>query len=280
MNIIETLHAHPTQDGDGVKISRVHDFRTLKLDPFLMIDEIRSDDQSDYVGGFPDHPHRGIETFTYMIEGGFEHRDQMGNRKAIRAGDVQWMSTGYGVVHSEMPLLDEGNRIHGFQIWLNMPASEKLRPARYQDTVDTTVKTITSESGIELRALAGQWQVGTEIVVSDLNELAGQAGIADLHMQANKSVTVTAPDAETVLLLVHSGSTAAGEADQGTLLRLSSDTDLHIASGVDGLGALLFYGQPINESIAHMGPFVMNTPEEIQQAILDYQSGKFGQITV
>ncbi len=116
MNIIE--YAHPTQDGDGVNIKRIAAFNGQKLDPFLMIDEIRSDDSSDYIGGFPPHPHRGIETFTYIKKGGFEHRDQLGNVKAIRAGDIQWMSTGSGVIHSEMPLADSEQGLHGFQIWL------------------------------------------------------------------------------------------------------------------------------------------------------------------
>jgi redox-sensitive bicupin YhaK (pirin superfamily) len=279
MKILSTLHAHPTQDGDGVKISRIHDFRTLSLDPFLMIDSIRSDDQSDYVGGFPPHPHRGIETFTYMIDGGFEHKDQMGNIKAIRAGDVQWMSTGYGVVHSEMPLIDETNRIHGFQIWLNMPASEKLRPARYQDTVETGVKTI-EQDGVLLRALAGEWQIGAQKVTADLNDLAGSAGIADLRLEPNQAVQLPAINKERVLLLVHSGTLAEPAANVGTLFHLDPDTDIHVTAGPDGLGALVLYGEPINENIVHMGPFVMNTDAEIQQAILDYQTGKFGQITV
>ncbi len=134
MKILQILPAQPTSDGDGVNISRVADFQALALDPYLMLDEIRSDDERDYLGGFPPHPHRGMETFTYIRKGGFEHRDQLGNVRAIREGKVQWMSTGRGVVHSEMPLADAKEGLHGFQIWLNMPAKDKMRPPRYQDS--------------------------------------------------------------------------------------------------------------------------------------------------
>lgn len=279
MNIIQKVAAHPTQDGDGVKISRIHDFRSLSMDPFLMIDEIRSDDQADYLGGFPPHPHRGIETFTYMIKGGFEHRDQMGNVKAIRSGDVQWMSTGYGVVHSEMPLLDEGNSLHGFQIWLNMPAKDKLRPAIYQDTVEHGVSALTLDGG-EIKALAGSWSNGTESIESELNNLAGNAGIADLSIEPSQTVSFPVPRTGRLMLLVHSGKLQEPEAIHGTLLQFSDTETLTLTASEDGFGGLIFYGEPINEQIAHMGPFVMNTEAELHQAVRDYQSGKFGQLSV
>lgn len=279
MNITQTVKAHPTQDGDGVKISRIHDFQSLSMDPFLMIDEIRSDDRSDYVGGFPPHPHRGIETFTYMIKGGFEHRDQMGNVRAIRSGDVQWMSTGYGVVHSEMPLLDEGNSLHGFQIWLNMPAKDKLRPAMYQDTVENGVSVLNLDGG-ELRALAGVWSNGTEQIESELNNLAGNAGIADLRIEPDATVSLPINQSGRLMLLVHTGELSNPAANHGTLLQFSDTATLTLTAGADGFGGLLFYGEPINEQIAHMGPFVMNTQQELQQAVIDYQTGKFGQLSL
>lgn len=279
MNIVSTVHAHPTQDGDGVNISRIHDFQNLSMDPFLMIDEIRSDDKSDFIGGFPPHPHRGIETFTYMIKGGFEHRDQMGNVRAIRSGDVQWMSTGYGVVHSEMPLVDEGNSLHGFQIWLNMPASEKLRPAIYKDTVEQGVSILSVGAG-ELRILAGKWSNGNDTVESQLNNLAGQAGIADLRIPAGETVKLPMPTAERMMLLVHTGSLKDPQADHGTLLQFNDTAELTLEAHDTDFGALLFYGTPINEPIAHMGPFVMNTQEELRQAVNDYQTGKFGQLSL
>ena len=147
MKVLGQFSAKPAMDGDGVNIRRVADFITTHFDPFLMMDEIKSDDKQDFIGGFPPHPHRGMETFTYIRKGGFEHRDQMGNVKAIRAGDVQWMSTGYGVVHSEMPLADALNGLHGFQIWVNMPAKDKLRPATYQDTASTLSVETTNDTG-------------------------------------------------------------------------------------------------------------------------------------
>lgn len=280
MNILRAVKAHPTQDGDGVKISRVHDFQGLSMDPFLMMDEIRSDDQSDFIGGFPPHPHRGIETFTYMIDGGFEHRDQMGNVKAIRGGDIQWMSTGFGVVHSEMPLVDESDRIHGFQIWLNMPASEKLRPARYYDSTDRGIEELKEANGNMLRALAGQWGINGNSVTAELDDLAGDGGVADVRLQANESLTVNVPERGRLLMLVHTGSLADTQYDHGTLMHLEPNSEFTVEAGPDGLGALVFYGNPINEEIVHMGPFVMNTQSEIQQAVRDYQTGKFGQIAV
>jgi len=280
MNIVKAVKAHPTQDGDGVKISRVHDFQGLSMDPFLMMDEIRSDDQADFIGGFPPHPHRGIETFTYMIDGGFEHRDQMGNVKAIRGGDIQWMSTGFGVVHSEMPLVDESDRIHGFQIWLNMPASEKLRPARYYDSTDSGIEELTDHDGNMLRVLAGQWGINGNSVTANLDDLAGDGGVADVRLQKNAALTINLPERERVLMLIHTGSLADSQFNHGTLIHLKPNQEITVTGGTEGLGALIFYGNPINEQIAHMGPFVMNTQAELQQAIADYRSGKFGQIAV
>ena len=174
MKVIQQLNSRATQDGDGVNISRIPGFDGKYLDPFLMIDELKSDDHSDFMGGFPAHPHRGIETFTYIIKGGFEHQDQMGSKKAIRAGDVQWMSTGFGVIHSEMPLADAKEGMHGFQIWLNMPSAEKLRAPRYQDTTEAPAPMTRNEQGVELKALAGSWQFAGEQQVSSLQDLAAR----------------------------------------------------------------------------------------------------------
>ncbi|MBT8450136.1 MAG: pirin family protein, partial [Gammaproteobacteria bacterium] len=210
----------------------------------------------------------------------FEHRDQMGNVKAIRSGDIQWMSTGYGVVHSEMPLVDESDRIHGFQIWLNMPASEKLRPARYYDSTESGIEELTDNDGNKLRVLAGQWGINGNSVTANLDDLAGDGGVADVRLQSNAALTINLPERERVLMLVHTGSLDDPQLNHGTLIHLESNQEISVTAGTEGLGALIFYGNPINEQIAHMGPFVMNTQAELQQAIADYQSGKFGQITV
>ena len=262
-------------DGDGVNIRRVADFVTTKFDPFLMIDEIKSDDEQDFIGGFPAHPHRGMETFTYIRKGGFEHRDQMGNVKAIRAGDVQWMSTGFGVVHSEMPLADAVDGLHGFQIWVNMPAKDKLRPAKYQDTAGSASVEVTNNTGASLKALAGE------------------AAIADLSLAPNAEATLDLSQHEFVALHLYQGglyksdsskgedshwSSASNQQHQGEFLVIDSQSVLKLKADERGAGMLLFAGKPIREKIVQMGPFVMNTQAEIQQAIRDYQEGRFGQI--
>ena len=274
MQITDVMQSAPTQDGDGVKISRIADFKGLKLDPFLMIDELKSDERSDYIGGFPPHPHRGIETFTYMIKGGFEHQDQMGNKKVISGGDVQWMSTGYGVVHSEMPVADEGG-MHGFQIWVNMPAKDKLRPARYQDSVDSGLPVLENGKGASLKALAGSWELQGEIAQSPLSELSADAAIADITLAEGAHAELNRSAFEQVFVFVHSGEVSGYGA--GHLIKVDPSQPLYLTSEKGG-GALIFSANSLGEPIAHYGPFVMNSEAELRQAIEDYQAGKFGVI--
>ena len=274
MRIIDVIKSMPSQDGDGVKIARVADFDSQLLDPFLMIDELKSDDESDYIGGFPPHPHRGMETFTYMIKGGFEHRDQMGNKKVISAGHVQWMSTGFGVVHSEMPVAGN-NGMHGFQIWVNMASKDKLRPPIYQDSIDSGLPVIDNETGASLRALAGVWSLGDSLAVSPLNQLSASAAIADIHLVAGGTATLDRSGYEQVLVYVHTGE--INGYDAGHLLMLDSGTPITFSTGEQS-GALVFSANKLREPIAHMGPFVMNTQAELMQAVQDYQSGKFGHL--
>lgn len=274
MKVTNTYQSVPTQDGDGVKISRIADFSGKLLDPFLMIDELKSDDEADYIGGFPPHPHRGMETFTYMIKGGFEHRDQMGNRKVISNGDVQWMSTGFGVVHSEMPVAaDDG--MHGFQIWVNMPAKDKLRSAIYQDSVETGLPELDNAQGANLRLLAGNWNLDHQEGQSPLSNLAAQAAVADLRLMSDGRGTIDRSGFEQVFLYVHSGEVNGYQA--GTLLLVDPSVTLELRSRLGG-GALVFSGMPLKEPVAHMGPFVMNTEAELRQAVADYRAGKFGTI--
>ncbi len=275
MHILSKRPAQPTQDGDGVNIRRVADFNFLAFDPFLMMDELKSDDENDYIGGFPPHPHRGIETFTYILKGGFEHQDQMGNKKAIKAGDVQWMSTGFGVIHSEMPLADNNEGMHGFQIWLNMPAKDKLRPARYQDSTEDPVPEIDLPQGVA-RILAGSWQFDGESYDSPLSDLAAEGAIADLQLKPNSVLNIDANQAGFLGAYIYRGSVWG--ASEGEFVTLNSVENNSLETEEFGAGLLLFKGQPIKEKIAHMGPFVMNTQEELHQAVRDYQQGKFGSI--
>ena len=284
MKVISQFTARPAMDGDGVNIRRVADFMNTKFDPFLMLDEIKSDDEQDFIGGFPPHPHRGIETFTYIRKGGFEHRDQLGNVKAIKAGDVQWMSTGSGVVHSEMPLADAKDGLHGFQIWLNMPAKEKMRPAIYRDSTDKPLPETRNDSGACLRALAGRWQLSDEKpIAAPIETLAGQGKIADLMLSPKGSAQIDLKDREFAGLYLYQGELCSqAEPDKaykaGQYLIVDSEQLLDLTASEQGAGALLFAGQPIREKIVHMGPFVMNSQQEIQQAIEDYQAGRFGAI--
>ncbi len=279
MHVLNRYQSQPTQDGDGVKISRVADFAGRLFDPYLMIDELKSDDKSDYMGGFPPHPHRGIETFTYIIKGGFEHSDQLGNRKRIASGDVQWMSTGRGVLHAEMPLMDNVNDgLHGFQIWLNMPAKDKMNPPIYQDTLDVSLPVLENDDGAQLRVLAGDWYFAGHRGISPLNRLAGQGEIADLRLTAGGKASLSLTHKEQVLVYIHTGNLASDGHQAGQILIVDSSQPLTIEAGEQGAGVLLLTGKPIKERIVHMGPFVMNTEQQIRQAVQDYQMGKFGKI--
>lgn len=278
MKIIRTNKANATQDGAGVTISRIAGFDGRSLDPFLMIDELKSDNKNDFMAGFPAHPHRGIETFTYIRKGGFEHQDQMGNKKAIRAGDVQWMSTGRGVIHSEMPLADAEHGMHGFQIWLNMPAKDKMRPPRYQDTTEQKVPVLQNDAGIELRALAGTWKLEQQSATSSIDELAGSGSIADVILPAKTETTLDISAHSKAIVYIHSGSIADTAYVETYQFEVDPKAPLTLKAGERGLGVLVLVGEPIREKIAHMGPFVMNTQEELHQAVRDYQMGRFGDI--
>jgi redox-sensitive bicupin YhaK (pirin superfamily) len=277
MKVLNLVNAQATQDGDGVNISRIADFSGKHFDPFLMFDELKSDNKNDYIGGFPAHPHRGIETFTYMIKGGFAHQDQLGNKKTISAGNVQWMSTGYGVVHSEMPIADELEGMHGFQIWLNMPAKDKLRPARYQDS--TRLPVLSNELGASLKLLAGHWRFGGVNASSPLTGLAGNGAIADITLAPNAQASLDLSHYQQVLVYVHTGALLKPLIHSGQMAIVDAKQLLSMTGAEQGACALILAGNKINEKIAHMGPFVMNTAEELRQAIDDYQNGKFGAIS-
>ncbi|WP_445772801.1 pirin family protein [Shewanella sp.] len=287
MKVLQRFSALPAMDGDGVNINRVSDFKQLRFDPYLMIDEIKSDDEQDFIGGFPPHPHRGVETFTYIRKGGFEHRDQMGNVKAIRAGDVQWMSTGRGVVHSEMPLADAKEGLHGFQIWLNMPAKDKMRAPIYQDSCDKANPKIVNEHGATLHALAGSWGFNhnPDEITATIEKLAGNGAIADVSLAPDGHGIVNLERFHTVCVYLYQGELhyvdAQGlreSAGAGQLLVLDALELCYFQAESNGAGLLILAGNPINESIVQMGPFVMNTQAEIDQAVRDYQQGLFGQI--
>lgn len=283
--IERVVRSHPSQDGDGVKISRIHDFGG-GLDPFLMLDELGSERPDDYIGGFPPHPHRGIQTLTYVIHGGLSHEDHLGHSSTIGVGDAQWMHTGRGIIHSEMPLTDSQG-LHAFQLWLNLPARDKLSVATYRDVRTSEMPRITAYNA-ELIALGGDWhshdienrdkgsgdnESNEQRVSGPLDALAGQSGVAHVRLAAGGSITLEQA-APTLLIYVFEGELALGNEviAQGQLARLSPGESVQLTS-TPGAQALVLAGHPHSEPIAHYGPFVMNTREELDQALHDYREG-------
>ncbi|MDV5168935.1 pirin family protein [Photobacterium rosenbergii] len=267
------ISAHPSSDGDGVRIQRVHGFNNTQFSPFLMIDELKSESSADYVGGFPPHPHRGIETLTYMLSGHFQHKDHMGNVGELRDGGAQWMSAGRGVIHSEMPIMTDGE-LHGFQIWINLPAAKKMQPADYHDFQPDVIAQHRQEDGSLVRIIAGDLTIKGTTLAGPLQQTGVPVTIAD--WQADHAASLNSclnPDFQAMLYVYRGAITVEGkEVSAGNLAILGSGEGLAIST--DGqAGVLLLSGQPINEPVVHYGPFVMNTMDEIEQAIQDYQQG-------
>ena len=269
---VQIIPSHPSADGAGVKIQRVHGFRNNGLDPFLMLDEIRSDNPDDYGAGFPAHPHRGIETLTYMRQGGFVHEDHMGNKGQIQSGESQWMSAGRGVIHSEMPLQKDG-LMHGFQLWLNLPAKDKMKDPDWQDISREQLPWQPVSSG-EIKVIAGSFNIDNETVTGHLQQLPGNAAVADLNLHAGASTEIRLAADRPLLIYIYEGELTIGQQRATTrqMIRITAEDTLQMSSG-EGAGVLLLNGTPIQESVAHYGPFVMNTQAEIDQAIRDYQAG-------
>ena len=271
--LTQLINAQATQDGDGVNIHRLAGRYLLDtLNPFLMIDEINSDDAADYIGGFPEHPHRGFQTITYMKAGRMRHRDHMGNEGVITAGDVQWMTAGAGVLHSEMPEQEEG-LLHGFQIWLNLPATEKMQPAAYQEISSTQVTEQRLSKDTVVRVIAGQVSINQKLLQGPVTEESTQPVFVDVQLAANESVELEFNDQNPALVYVYSGATDTINARQMGLYGKGSA--LKLQAGTLGAQLLLLSGKPINEAIVQHGPFVMNTHDEIDQAIKDFQNPQF-----
>jgi len=273
--IEEVLVAQSASDGAGVRLKRVFGGQELaRFDPFLMLDEFGSEEAADYIGGFPDHPHRGFETVTYMLEGFMEHRDHMNNVGRLGPGDVQWMKAGSGVIHSEMPQQEEG-RMRGFQLWVNLPAAEKMTPASYQDIAADDIPHYALD-GLAVRAIAGELSVDGEPVPGSVTGLSTDPGYLDLHFERGRSAAIAVPEGYTVLLYAYEGSARVDGSDYalgaGRMARLSREGRLNISAEA-GTRLLVISGKPIGEPIVHYGPFVMNSMEEIEQAMRDYNRG-------
>ncbi|HSX60370.1 MAG TPA: pirin family protein [Tahibacter sp.] len=275
--VVTTVRGMPASDGAGVKLNRLIGQPALDmLDPFLMLDEFRSDQASDYLAGFPDHPHRGFETVTYMLAGNMRHGDNQGNSGRLRAGSVQWMTAGRGIVHSEMPEQEDG-LMWGFQLWVNLPAKDKMTAPRYQDIAPERVPRMAPADGVELRLLTGR--VGE--VEGPVTDVATAPFYADLRLDAGAQWTALLPERHNAFVYVYEGEATVGEGEaaralpRGELGILSHGETVTLAAGSQPARLILVAGKPLNEPVAKYGPFVMNTPEQIVAAIRDYQSGRF-----
>jgi len=245
------------------------------LDPFLLLDEFRSDHAGDYIAGFPEHPHRGFETVTYMLAGRMRHGDNQGNTGQLGPGSVQWMTAGRGIVHSEMPEQEDG-LMWGFQLWVNLPAREKLTTPRYQDIAPERIPEVSLQAGSAVRVIAGEYN-GTR---GPVQATATQPLYLDVRLDAHASFNTLVPESHNAFLYVYDGAISIGQGEgaravkRGELAVLSHGLIIAAAARSEGARFLAIAGHPLNEPVARYGPFVMNTPEEIRQAFIDYQAGK------
>ena len=274
-DVISVLPAQATTDGAGVAIQRVALMGNHSADPLLMVDELRSPYRDDFVAGFPAHPHRGMQTLTYMKQGGIAHEDSLGNRGEIRDGGVQWMSAGSGVIHSEMPTIDTTG-LHGFQCWFNLPAKDKMSPPRYRDLSRDTLPII-GVDGAELTAIAGDWELLGEHVSGPLTELAPIAQMADLTLEPDHSIEISVDNAANMAAFVYDGCLEFENRARvaKSLVMTSAGVRWRLTASSEGASCLLFSGQPLREPVVQYGPFVMNTREEIETALNEYQLGTF-----
>jgi redox-sensitive bicupin YhaK (pirin superfamily) len=265
----------PTSDGAGVKLTRVlTQPLQRRLDPFLMLDAFGTDNPQDYIGGFPDHPHRGFETVTYMIAGRMRHRDSAGHEGLLSNGGVQWMTAGRGVIHSELPEQEDG-RMEGFQLWLNLPAADKMRAPWYRDIQSAQIPQFTTAEGVTVRVIAG----GSHGIDGAMQREKTQPLYLDLELPAGRSFAQSLPPGHNAFVYVYRGELAIGETkvplQRMAILGNGADRDGVNVHAPVATRALLIAGAPLNEPIAQYGPFVMNTTGEIHQAVADYQAGRF-----
>ena len=272
----------PTRDGAGVRLTRVltGDLQE-RLDPFLMLDHFASDDPKDYGAGFPDHPHRGFETVTYMVAGRMRHQDSTGAEGLLQNGGVQWMTAGRGVVHSEMPEQEEG-RMEGFQLWLNLPSRQKMCAPWYRDIQSGDVPELDTPEGVRVRVIAGHSHGVAGAVQRPASDYPSDALYLDLHFAGEQRFSQALPALHNAFVYVYRGELAVLGREDSTAVPaqhmaiLANEGDGVCLQGQAGTRALLIAGCPLREPIAQYGPFVMNTREELMQAVHDFQSGRLG----
>ncbi len=271
------VRGQPTSDGDGVKLTRVLTQPLQKrLDPFLMLDAFGSDAASDYIGGFPSHPHRGFETVTIMLEGRMRHKDSVGNVGLLEPGSVQWMTAGRGIIHSEMPEQEEG-RMAGFQLWVNLAAKDKMTAPAYRDVPPADVPALALADGVLIRVIAGS----TLGVSGAVSRPTTEPLVLDIALPAGRSFDAALPAGHNAFVYVYGGGVVDVGGDAPTRVESERMAILANDAAADGVRltavqaarVLLVAGAPLNEPIAQYGPFVMNTTAQIHQAVEDFQRG-------
>ena len=274
----QAIRAVATSDGAGVKLYRsIGQSAAARLDPFLMLDEFGTENPDDYIAGFPDHPHRGFETVTYMLDGHMLHQDHMGNRGDLRGGDVQWMTAGRGIIHSEMPQQLEG-RMRGFQLWINLPASEKMKPAGYRDIPAADVPAVVLKGGGSVRVIAGTLDIDGKQTPGPMQGLSTEPLFVDVELAPRQVFRQALPAGHNAFLYTYEGDVSVGEPPRVLPPRsagiLSEGDQVSVIAGEGGARFILLAGRPLREPVVQYGPFVMNTREEIEQAVRDYQAGR------
>lgn len=270
----------PTTDGAGVKLSRsIGKAPSFRLDPFLMLDEFSSSNPDDYIAGFPDHPHRGFETVTYMLDGNMLHKDHLGNQGELKSGGAQWMTAGRGIIHSEIPQQESG-RMRGFQLWLNLPAKEKMKPAAYRDIRPEEIPELILQNGGKVRAVAGKLEIEDQQLSGPMQGGTTAPLFWDIRLPAGATFAHDMPLGHTAFIYAYEGRVRIGEdAPSNRLMpqvagELSDGDFVEISALNQPAAFLLVAAKPLHESIVQYGPFVMNTQDEITQAIIDYQTGQ------
>jgi redox-sensitive bicupin YhaK (pirin superfamily) len=293
--IRQVIHTKPTIEGAGVKLQRAFGFgSTTEFDPFLLLDDFRNDNPADYLAGFPWHPHRGIETITYVLAGNVEHGDSLGNRGNLGAGDVQWMTAGRGIMHQEMPKGDAHGHMHGFQLWANLPSRLKMTTPRYQDVKGADVPEVVDDDGTRVRVVVGEFWgkkgpvegVAADPRYIDVSVPPGQrkriavdrANNAFAYVFAGSGTFRDASDPQAMMTEQTDGTTARSvphESENRSLILFDRGDEIVVQAGDQGIRFLLVSGKPIEEPVAWYGPIVMNTREELHQAVRELQEGTF-----
>ena len=275
--VLRTIRGMPTSDGAGVRLTRVIGTPALPdLDPFLMLDEFGTDRAEDYIAGFPEHPHRGFETVTYMLDGRMRHRDNHGNEGLLTPGSVQWMTAGRGLVHSEMPEQESG-RMRGFQLWVNLPARDKMTEPKYQEFAPDHIPQVAPAEGVTVKVIAGQ--VGE--VRGPIVQPATDPLYLDVALAPGRAWSYELPDGHNAFAYVFEGGLTLGDGESARavarheLAVLGGGRGLRLQAGAEGTRLIVVAGRPLREPVARHGPFVMNTREQLMQAFIDYQEGRF-----